>query len=97
MAYSPNTPDDVRVMLDTIGLESIDQLFDMIPPEYRLDRPLAIPDALGENRRLLPNPKYRAAHLAPRPLRGGAGPGKTLGEFAYMDAVRIASQSLRRN
>ena len=48
MAYIPNTPDDVRVMLDTIGLESIDQLFDMIPPEYRLDRPLAIPDALGE-------------------------------------------------
>lgn len=48
MAYISNTPDDVRVMLDAIGLDSIDQLFDMIPPEYRLDRPLAIPGALGE-------------------------------------------------
>ncbi len=48
MAYIANTPDDVRVMLDTIGLDSLDQLFDMIPPEYRLDRPLAIPEALGE-------------------------------------------------
>ncbi|MCA1686806.1 MAG: aminomethyl-transferring glycine dehydrogenase subunit GcvPA, partial [Planctomycetia bacterium] len=48
MAYIANTPDDVRVMLETIGLDSLDQLFDMIPHEYRLDRPLAIPEALGE-------------------------------------------------
>lgn len=48
MAYIANTPDDVQIMLDTIGLDSIDQLFDMIPPEYRLERPLAIPEALGE-------------------------------------------------
>jgi glycine dehydrogenase subunit 1 len=48
MAYIANTPDDVRVMLGAIGLESLDQLFDMIPPEYRLRRPLAIPEALSE-------------------------------------------------
>ena len=48
MAYIANTPEDVRVMLGAIGLESLDQLFDMIPPEYRLKRPLAIPEALGE-------------------------------------------------
>ena len=48
MAYIPNTPDDERVMLEAIGLETLDQLFDMIPPDYRLDRPLAIPPALGE-------------------------------------------------
>src|SRR4051794_33234676 len=48
MAYIANTPDDVRVMLGAIGLESLDQLFDMIPAEYRLDRSLAIPDALSE-------------------------------------------------
>lgn len=48
MAYIANTPDDVRVMLGAIGLDSLDQLFDMIPPEFRLDRPLAIPEALGE-------------------------------------------------
>ena len=48
MAYIANTPDDVRVMLGAIGLDSLDQLFDMIPPEYRLNRLLAIPEALGE-------------------------------------------------
>jgi glycine dehydrogenase subunit 1 len=48
MAYIANTPDDVRVMLGAIGLDSLDQLFDMVPPEYRLRRPLEIPQALGE-------------------------------------------------
>ncbi|GAC1474499.1 MAG: aminomethyl-transferring glycine dehydrogenase subunit GcvPA [Isosphaeraceae bacterium] len=48
MAYIANTPDDVRVMLDAIGLDSLDRLFDMIPPEYRLAHPLKIPEALGE-------------------------------------------------
>jgi glycine dehydrogenase subunit 1 len=48
MAYIANTPDDVRRMLETIGVGSIDELFDTIPPEYRLRRPLDIPPALGE-------------------------------------------------
>src|SRR6185437_8987912 len=48
MAYLANTPDDVRIMLGAIGLDSLDQLFDMIPLEYRLKRPLAIPEALCE-------------------------------------------------
>ena len=48
MAFIANTPDDVRVMLGAIGLDSLDQLFDMIPPEYRLQRPLDIPEALCE-------------------------------------------------
>src|SRR5271168_5254258 len=48
MAYIANTPDDVRVMLGAIGLDSLDQLFDMIPAEYRLRRPLEIPPALSE-------------------------------------------------
>jgi glycine dehydrogenase subunit 1 len=48
MAYIANTPEDVRVMLGAIGLDSLEQLFDMIPPEYRLKRPLAVPEALSE-------------------------------------------------
>ena len=50
MAYISNTPDDVRTMLDAIGLDSIDQLFDMIPPEYRLpffDTPLGFALVVG--------------------------------------------------
>src|SRR5208283_233141 len=48
MAYIANTPDDVRVMLRTIGLDSLDQLFDMVPPEFRLKRALDIGPALTE-------------------------------------------------
>ena len=48
MAFLPNTPDDVRAMLATVGLDSLDRLFDMVPPEYRLDRPLEIGPALSE-------------------------------------------------
>jgi len=48
MAFLPNTPDDVRAMLASVGLESLDQLFDMVPPEYRLDRPLEIGPPLTE-------------------------------------------------
>ncbi len=48
MAYIANTAADVQIMLDAVGLESLDQLFDMIPPEYRLRRPLDIPAALTE-------------------------------------------------
>ena len=48
MAFILNTADDVRAMLSAIGLDSIDRLFDAIPAEYRLDRPLAISPALSE-------------------------------------------------
>ena len=48
MAYIANTEDDVRVMLDAIGLESLDELFDVIPADYRLTSPLEIPPAMSE-------------------------------------------------
>ncbi|MGZ3317291.1 MAG: aminomethyl-transferring glycine dehydrogenase subunit GcvPA [Isosphaeraceae bacterium] len=48
MAYLANTPDDIRVMLRTIGLDSLDQLFDMVPPEFRLKRALDVGPALTE-------------------------------------------------
>jgi len=48
MAYIANTADDLRVMLSAIGIESLEQLFDMIPSELRLERPLQVPRALTE-------------------------------------------------
>jgi glycine dehydrogenase subunit 1 len=35
-------------MLDELGLSALDDLFDQIPPEVRLDRPLALPDGVSE-------------------------------------------------
>jgi len=48
MAYIANTPDDIGIMLGAIGFASVEQLFDSIPAEYRLKRPLAVPPALSE-------------------------------------------------
>lgn len=48
MAYILNTDDDTKVMLQAIGLESLDQLFDMVPADFRLDRPLDVPPAMTE-------------------------------------------------
>ena len=48
MAYIANTPDDTRQMLAAIGLDSLDQLFDLIPADLRLKTPLRVPPALTE-------------------------------------------------
>ena len=46
--YIPNTEADVEAMLEAVGARQIDDLFADIPPEFRLDRPLAMPAALTE-------------------------------------------------
>ncbi len=48
MAYFFNTPDDVRGMLRAIGAPSVESLFDQVPADLRLARPLELPAALGE-------------------------------------------------
>jgi glycine dehydrogenase subunit 1 len=48
MRFAPHTDDDVRGMLETIGLGSLDELFRQIPPSVRLDRPLALPEGVSE-------------------------------------------------
>ena len=48
MPYTYNTPAQQEEMLQAIGADSVDQLFDVIPDSMKLDRPLNIPPALGE-------------------------------------------------
>ena len=48
MPYLSHTPQDREAMLDAIGVESLDELFEMVPAELRLDRELDLPRALGE-------------------------------------------------
>ncbi len=48
MPFIPHTEDDVKAMLETIGVSSIEQLFDEIPPELRIDELAGVPDALSE-------------------------------------------------
>jgi len=48
MRFAPHTDDDVRSMLDAIGLDSLDALFDQIPADVRVDHALDIPDGVSE-------------------------------------------------
>ena len=48
MAYLFNSPEQQRLMLETIGVETVDQLFNQIPGDLRLKRPLNLPPALTE-------------------------------------------------
>jgi len=46
--FIPHTQEDIEQMLRAIGANSIDDLFDEIPPELRCDELSAIPDGLPE-------------------------------------------------
>jgi glycine dehydrogenase subunit 1 len=48
MPFIPHTDDDVKAMLETIGVDSIDTLFDEIPAELKIKELDGVPDALTE-------------------------------------------------
>ena len=48
MPYIPHTAEDVRTMLDRVGVRAIDDLFDEIPRELRIDSLPGVPEPLTE-------------------------------------------------
>ena len=48
MKYFPHTDDDIRQMLDAIGVKSLDELYAEVPDELKLHRELNIPSAMSE-------------------------------------------------
>lgn len=48
MRYIPNGAEDVREMLEVIGVDSLDRLFDSIPKDVKLDRLLDLPQPWSE-------------------------------------------------
>ncbi len=48
MRYIPHTDEDVRQMLETIGVDSIDALFTEIPANIRLQRPMNLAPPVSE-------------------------------------------------
>lgn len=48
MPFIPHTDDEIRQMLDSIGANTIEDLFDEIPSELRIGELAAIPEALDE-------------------------------------------------
>ncbi len=48
MRYIPHTPDDIKFLLDTVGVRSVEALFDQIPENLRLENLLDLPEPLCE-------------------------------------------------
>jgi glycine dehydrogenase subunit 1 len=48
MPFIPHTDDDTREMLEAIGVNSIEDLFDEIPAELKIDALAGIPEAMSE-------------------------------------------------
>ncbi|MBT8088155.1 MAG: glycine dehydrogenase, partial [Gammaproteobacteria bacterium] len=48
MPFIPHTEKDTREMLATIGADSIEELFDEIPAELRIEHLYGVPDAMAE-------------------------------------------------
>jgi len=48
MPFIPHTEEDIRAMLQAIGIASIDELFDEIPPALRSAGPMRVPAATTE-------------------------------------------------
>jgi len=46
--YIPHTEEDIQKMLETIGVKKLEDLFQNIPKEYRLSKPLNLPEPLSE-------------------------------------------------
>jgi glycine dehydrogenase subunit 1 len=48
LKFAPHTDQDVREMLDGLGLSSLDDLYSHVPAEVLIDHPLGIPPGLSE-------------------------------------------------
>jgi len=86
MRYLPKSPSERVEMLEQIGAQSIDELFSMIPAEYRLDRDLAVPRQMAESE-IIAN--YRAPGK-----RGNIGYASFLGAGCYRHYRPVVIDSL---
>src|SRR5579884_3925645 len=86
MRYLPKSPAERAAMLREIGASSIDDLFAVIPEEYRLQRDLKIPRQMGESE-IVDYFKDAAAHNA-------AGYASFLGAGVYRHYKPVIIDSL---
>ena len=48
LRYIPHTEEDCKRMLEVMGVKRVEDFFEPIPKEFRLSRPLSLPDPLSE-------------------------------------------------
>lgn len=86
--YIPHTDADCRAMLETIGVQKVEDLFDVIPRKYRMTKPLNLPEPLSEPDLL------RSLQGLQSPAVPGAGWSHFLGAGAYHHFIPSVVSSL---
>jgi glycine dehydrogenase subunit 1 len=87
--FVPHTDDELRAMLDFVGLSSLGQLFDCVPRALRLAAGLDLPDGLSE-----PDVLAEMARLAGRNTAAGADLVCFAGGGAYDHELPSATSQL---
>jgi glycine dehydrogenase subunit 1 len=86
MRYLPKSPADREAMLKSMGLGSVDDLFALIPAEYRLTRDLKIPRQMAESEIV--------DYFRQRSQENGEGYASFLGAGAYLHYRPVIIDSL---
>jgi glycine dehydrogenase subunit 1 len=86
MRYLPKSPADREAMLKRMGLGSVDDLFSLIPAEYRLTRDLKIPRQMAESEIV--------DYFRQRSQENGEGYASFLGAGAYLHYRPVIIDSL---
>ncbi len=93
--YTPATDSDREQMLAAIGVDSIDDLFEQVPEEVRMDRPLDLDDGLSESDVFGRLSKLAAANRDPDDEPGFLGAGMYEHYVpAIVDAITSRSEFL---
>jgi len=75
MDYVPHTKDDIKLMLDFLGVSSIEELYSQIPQDLILNKPLDIPAAVSEPELSLEMRNMASENLEIKPNRDFRGGG----------------------
>ena len=85
MPFIPHTEEDVRRMLEVIGVQQIDDLFDEIPPTLRAKAMQVVPEGMSE---------MEVTALMQARARDDGQPACFIGAGAYDHQVPAAVRSL---
>lgn len=86
--YIPHTEADCRDMLESIGVQKVEDLFKAIPEKYRMTKPLNLPEPLSEPDLL------RSLQALQSPAVPGDGWSRFLGAGAYHHFIPSVVSSL---
>jgi len=92
MRYLPHTEEDIRQMLDAIGVKTLDDLFVEIPAAVRLKRPIDLPEPLSEAELLRQLGRMTAEHAAAPSYSSFLG-GGAYNHFIPAAVDQLASRS----